>query len=126
MYDLVQIIPYACLLTGMLLCSGGDTVQCNLPACSVWISIQEPTKKWNYCIDCQVRDFGGWPPAAKMPCRHQEPVHLSIIAQKCSQHKNPQMPITTTTTTVNNSPSEEALDKEEDKDDEEGVEEGRG
>jgi len=113
-YDLEQIISHDCLLTGAPLCSGGDTVQCKLLACSVWIATKEPTKKWYYCVDCQKRDFCGWPPAAEMPCRNLEPEHLRIIAKNCSLDPNPQMPTTTTTTTtMNSNPSEEALDKEE-------------
>jgi len=94
-FDLSQIISLDRLLTSAPLCSGGDTVQCSLPACSVWISKQDPKKKWYYCIDCQERDFGGWPPAAEMPCSRLEPEHLRIITQKCSQKKNPAVPILT-------------------------------
>mmetsp|Transcript_54857 Transcript_54857/g.63322 ORF Transcript_54857/g.63322 Transcript_54857/m.63322 type:complete len:447 (+) Transcript_54857:116-1456(+) len=94
-YDLRQIISLERLLTKAPLCSGGDMVQCSLPACSVWVSIQNPKKKWYYCIDCQERDFGGWPPAAEMPCSRLEPEHLSVITQKCSQKRNRAVPILT-------------------------------
>lgn len=94
-FDLDQIISLERLLTKAPLCNGGDKGQCSLPACSIWISKQNPKKKWYYCIDCQESDFGGWPPAAEMPCSRLEPEHLSVITKKCSQKKNPAVPILT-------------------------------
>ena len=94
-YDLRKIVTLEELINGPPLCKGGDKGGCTLPACSVWISKKNPGEKWYYCIDCQQRDFGGWPPVVEMPCKHLEPDHLEMLAKKCSQRKNPSMPILT-------------------------------
>ena len=91
-YELSTIIPLEKLLGSPIKCSGEA---CNLPACSVWTSSIDP-KKWYYCVDCQERDFDGWPPSNELPCDYLQPEHLRAIATKCSKKRKPTMPVITT------------------------------
>jgi hypothetical protein len=98
-WDLKKILPFQKLnKQATIKCS---TEECRLPACSVWISNLAPTTKWYSCLDCQERDFGGWPPLGEMPLASMEPQHLQIIASKCSNQKEPVMPVIPTTSTSN-------------------------
>ncbi len=88
-YELFQIVPYEKLLSSPIKCSDEG---CNLPACSIWTSTADP-KKWYYCIDCQEKDFGGWPPSKELPCDYLSPDYLRVIAAKCSKKRKPTMPV---------------------------------
>ena len=90
-YELSAIIPLERLLGSPIKCSDEA---CNLPACSVWTSSIDP-KKWYYCVDCQERDFDGWPPSNELPCDYLQPEHLRAIATKCSKKRKPTMPVIT-------------------------------
>ena len=87
-YELSRIISLEKILGNPIKCNDEN---CNLPACSIWTSTTDP-KKWYYCIDCQERDFDGWPPSNELPCDYLEPEHLKAIATKCSKKKKPVMP----------------------------------
>ena len=87
-YELVRIVPLEKLVSSPIKCSDEA---CNLPACSVWTSAGDP-KKWYYCIDCQEKDFGGWPPSHELPCEYLAPEHLRAIAMNCSKKRKPSMP----------------------------------
>ncbi len=87
-YELVRIVPFEKLISSPIKCSDES---CNLPACSVWTSAGDP-KKWYYCIDCQEKDFGGWPPFNELPCEYLSPEHLRAIAKNCSKKRKPTMP----------------------------------
>eukprot|EP00536_Pseudo-nitzschia_multiseries_P009824 jgi/Psemu1/325786/estExt_fgenesh1_pg.C_2860001 len=88
-FELSNIIPLEKLLGSPVKC---HDEACNLPAFSIYTSSTDP-KKWYYCIDCQERDFGGWPSSKELPCDYLEPEHLETIAAKCSKKRNPAMPI---------------------------------
>ncbi|VEU34315.1 unnamed protein product [Pseudo-nitzschia multistriata] len=87
-FELSRIVSLQKLLGNPIKCHDQD---CNLPACSVYTSKADP-KKWYYCVDCQERDFGGWPPPKELPVDYLEPKYLQIIATKCSKKRNPAMP----------------------------------
>ena len=88
-FDLSGIVPLKKLLSNPIKCSDEA---CLLPACSIWTSTSDP-KKWYYCIDCQERDFGGWPPSNELPRDLLHPEYLRAIASKCSRKKKPKLPI---------------------------------
>jgi hypothetical protein len=87
-YELSEIVSLKMLLGSPIKCSDED---CNLPACSVWTSTNDK-KKWYYCIDCQERDFGGWPTSKELPCDYIQPEHLRTMASMCSAKKKPKIP----------------------------------
>lgn len=87
-----------------------STDDCRLPACCIWVSNFMPTTKWYSCLDCQERDFGGWPPLNEMPVESMDGKHLQVIANKCSTNKNPTMPSVSAWTTSPSAPSSQ-LDK---------------
>ena len=87
-FDLSQIVPLEKLLGNPVKCHDEG---CNLPACSIYTSSIDP-KKWYYCIDCQERDFDGWPSSNDLPCDYLEPEHFQTIVTKCSKKRNPAMP----------------------------------
>ena len=88
-YELSSIVSLEKLRSNPVKCSDEN---CKLPACSIWTSTSDP-KKWYYCIDCQERDFGGWPPSTELPCDHLSSDHLLAIATKCSKKRKPSMPV---------------------------------
>jgi hypothetical protein len=65
---------------------------CSLPAACVWISNRAPTAKWYSCLDCQAKDFGGWPSPDELPVPHLAKEHVDFLAQKCSRNKGVEMP----------------------------------
>ena len=38
-----------------------DTTGCQLAACCIWTHSGDPTTPWYCCLDCQEKDFNGWP-----------------------------------------------------------------
>ncbi len=88
-YELSSIISFEKLRSNPVKCSDEN---CKLPACSIWTSTSDP-KKWYYCIDCQEKDFGGWPPSMELPCDYLPSDHLLAIATKCSKKRKPSMPV---------------------------------
>jgi hypothetical protein len=102
-WDLKKILSFDDLnKDATIKCSTDD---CLLPACCVWISNIAPTTKWYSCLDCQGRDFGGWPPEEEMPLKYMDANHLQVIGTMCSKSKNPAMPSLPTTTTSPSSSS---------------------
>lgn len=66
--------------------------ECLLPACCIWVSNLTPNAKWYSCLDCQERDFGGWPSIDELPLDFMEPKHLHLLSTKCSSQKSPALP----------------------------------
>lgn len=44
------------------------------------------------CIDCQDKDFGGWPSLEKLPATHLEKGHMKLLVEKHLKKKAPKMP----------------------------------
>jgi hypothetical protein len=72
-----------------------------MPACTIWQSTQDPnSKKWFYCIDCLVDDYGSFPDYEELrqhnalqninPATYHE--HLELMKTKCSRKRNPNLP----------------------------------
>ena len=38
-----------------------DTSECQLAACCIWSRSRDPSTPWYCCLDCQEKDFKGWP-----------------------------------------------------------------
>lgn len=89
-FDLKEILSVKKIQTNQIVCSGGNE-GCTLLACSVWVSSVD-TKKWYYCVDCQERDFDGWPELEEFPISHMSQSHMQLIATKCSRKRAPTMP----------------------------------
>jgi hypothetical protein len=73
-----------------------------MPACTIWQSTQDPnSKKWYYCIDCLVDDYGSFPDYEELrqhnalqninPATYHE--HLELMKTKCSRKRNPNLPM---------------------------------
>lgn len=92
LWELIKIISHADLQKkSTIKCS---TEECTLPACSVWTSNLDKKTKWYSCLDCQERDFDGWPPHEEFPAdaKTLEYAHVQLIAAKCSKQKKPTLP----------------------------------
>lgn len=89
-FDLVEILSCEKIQTNQVVCSGGDE-GCDLLACSIWAS-SVTGKRWYYCVDCQKRDFDGWPEIKEIPISHMDREHKHLIAKNCSRKRNPAMP----------------------------------
>jgi len=46
-----------------------ETTGCRLAACCIWASNWNPTTPWYTCLDCQEKDFEGWPENRDIPLR---------------------------------------------------------
>lgn len=47
-----------------------DAVKCNSDECNLFSCVTYTSSfgtVWNTCLDCQDRDYGGWPPINEMP-----------------------------------------------------------
>jgi hypothetical protein len=89
-FDLIEVLSYEKIQKNQVVCSGGDE-GCTLLACSVWASSVN-SKKWYYCVDCQKRDFNGWPESRELPISHMEQAHKQLITKHCSRKRNCAMP----------------------------------
>ena len=73
-----------------VMCSHDD---CNLVACSKWVSNLNPENSWFTCIDCQEQDFAGWPEEhSELPVKFLTEENKKIMSEKCSRQKEPAMP----------------------------------
>jgi hypothetical protein len=88
MWDLKKVLPLESIPS--IKCS---LETCPLPACCIWVSNLDPKTNWYSCLDCQHKDFGGWPVPEELPFNSLTPDHLRVIAAKCSRKKNPAMPV---------------------------------
>lgn len=68
-----------------------STSDCLLAGCSIWVSSLKPNEKWYSCVDCQEKDFDGWP-VDELPITHMTADHKRVIAEKCSSQKAPSFP----------------------------------
>jgi hypothetical protein len=62
------------------------TEGCNLAACSAWVSSHDPTEPWFGCLDCQTRDFGGWPEGEELPIKFMSEASRKLILEKCTEN----------------------------------------
>jgi hypothetical protein len=88
-WDLTRILSVEDIKDCPIKCSSES---CPLPAACVWISNQAPTTKWYSCLDCQTKDFGGWPPIEELPVSYMAKEHMDFLARKCSRQKTVDMP----------------------------------
>lgn len=69
------------------------TEGCPLVACSTYVS-SVGREVWHSCLDCQEKDYCGWPDQIKeFPIKFMSSDHRSIIREKCSRQCAPQMPM---------------------------------
>ena len=62
-----------------------QTEHCNLPACALWASSNEGESTWNSCLDCQERDFAGWPDDEEVEEKIQDEEFMMFLRTHCSQ-----------------------------------------
>jgi len=46
-----------------------ETTGCQLAACCAWSGSNDPSMPWFCCLDCQEKDFKGWPAKKDIPLR---------------------------------------------------------
>ena len=69
------------------------TPGCGLAACSVWSSNLAPDEPWLSCLDCQHRDFGGWPARGEdVPLAALTPGLRETLRARCTRFADPLMP----------------------------------
>ena len=68
---------------------------CSLNACCLWQEMSKKEKKWNCCLDCQLKaassgeGFGGWPDQLEhIPLEYMDQNHRVVIASHCSTDNN--------------------------------------
>ena len=69
-----------------------QTPDCDLVACTAWESNLSPDKPWFSCLDCQERDFRGWPEKEELPIDTMGGELRKAIVEKCTRCPNPRMP----------------------------------
>ena len=90
MWDLVKVISQEQLTkSGTILCA---TEGCMLAAACAWTSNLTPKERWFTCLDCQERDFEGWPEPKELPFTKLTAKHVAIMSKKCSKSRSPAMP----------------------------------
>lgn len=62
-----------------------STEGCNLTACCVYASRNDPETPWYTCLDCQANDFGGWPERKDLVAlRELTGEHWGVILERCT------------------------------------------
>lgn len=87
-WELKEILSSESITTKSIKC---HTEECKLLACCIYVS-STSREKWYSCIDCQVTDFGGWPPLEELPVKSLGKNHMQLLVDKCSKKKRPAMP----------------------------------
>ena len=89
-WDLKKVMTYEDLSMGGAIKCGSEP--CTLAAAVVYCSTLS-LQKWYTCLDCQLKDFGGWPEKLKdIPISTMTTEHEKIMAQKCSKLSSPAFP----------------------------------
>ena len=61
---------------------------CALQACCIWSSNTCPDEPWYSCLDCQEKDFGGWPEKREeIPLKSLSGEHWRVILERCTADK---------------------------------------
>jgi len=69
------------------------TTTCDRVACCIWFSSANPKEPWYSCLDCQAKDFGGWPESPdELPIKVLGDDLCEAILEKCTKEANPEMP----------------------------------
>lgn len=69
------------------------TKKCPLLACVSYVSSVDKDSIWHSCIDCQEKDYGGWPENVnEIPMKFITNEHRSIMIEKCTGQYAPIMP----------------------------------
>jgi len=66
--------------------------RCPLLACCKYVSSLDPSNVWFCCVDCQEKDYGGWPESHELPIECMSEEHCAVIIEKCSGRYSPDMP----------------------------------
>jgi hypothetical protein len=67
--------------------------KCPLLACVSYVSSIDKEYVWHSCIDCQEKDYGGWPENIKeIPMKFITTEHRKIMIEKCTGQYAPAMP----------------------------------
>jgi hypothetical protein len=69
------------------------TKKCPLLACVSYVSNLDKDYIWHSCIDCQEKDYGGWPENLnEIPIKFMTKEHRQIMLEKCTGQYAPSMP----------------------------------
>lgn len=61
-----------------------NTDSCDLAACCGWISNMDPNEIWFTCLDCQAKDYEGFPEVHELPLKYMTEEHRKLILEKCT------------------------------------------
>ena len=89
-----------------------QTRNCRNTACSEWV-FKNNGRFWNSCLDCQEKDFDGWPDDDKIARRLNDSL-LQVIERNCRRvlkSKNNKASSKTATAKVSKSPSQSLSSK---------------
>ena len=69
------------------------TKKCPLLACSTYVSNLDQDYQWHTCMDCQEKDYEGWPESInEIPIAFMTAEHRRVIIEKCTGQYSPNMP----------------------------------
>lgn len=65
-----------------------ETTGCQLAACCIWSGSDDPTMPWYCCLDCQEKEFKGWPDNEKrdIPLRVMSNELRNAMIQRVRHH----------------------------------------
>lgn len=90
LWDLKMVLGVAQICKAKRQC---QTPDCGLVACTVWESRLHPGEPWFTCLDCQDRDFGGWPDRKEeLPIDAIGRDLQEAMTEKCTRCLDPRMP----------------------------------
>lgn len=70
-----------------------ETTGCRLAACCIWASNWNPTTPWYTCLDCQEKDFEGWPANRDIPLRVMSSSLRNAMIERSSRYHAPIVPM---------------------------------
>ncbi len=89
-WDLKHIHTIDEIKSGTMKCM---TKRCPLIACTTYVSSIDSSNVWYSCLDCQQKDYGGWPTEIEeIPVKFLTEEHREVICEMCTGRYSPEMP----------------------------------
>jgi len=64
-----------------------QTEKCRLIACCIWSSNLDPNTPWYTCLDCQEKDFKGWPAEGELPLKVFPNELRNAMMDRCTKYR---------------------------------------
>lgn len=89
-WDLKHIHTIEEIKSGTMKCM---TKRCPLIACTTYVSSIDSSSVWYSCLDCQEKDYGGWPTEIEeIPVKFLTEEHREVMSEMCTGRYSPEMP----------------------------------